>query len=138
MANIAVSPTAALGLAAIGVVVTVVQFLGFPLFGIVNGAQTLWGYNYGAGKWRRIARISVLALVWGLGFALLSEFAMVAAPGFFVRLFSSDQSLAGIGAHSMRLFALTFAILPLELGPAFSFRRPAVWAPPPWSSSSGP
>ena len=123
VANIAVKPYGGeLGLAAIGVVVTVVQFLGFPLFGIVNGAQTLWGYNYGACKWRRIARISFLTLAWGMAFALLSEFAMVAAPGFFVRLFSSDQSLAGIGAHSMRLFALTFAVLPIELGPAFYFQ----------------
>jgi len=123
VANLAVKPYGGqLGLAVVGVVVTVAQFLGFPLFGIITGAQTLWGYNYGAEKWRRIARISALALAWCFLFAALSEAAMVAAPIFFVRLFSGDPALAGIGAHSLRIFACAFILFPLELGPVSYFQ----------------
>jgi putative MATE family efflux protein len=123
VANLAVKPYGGqLGLAVVGVVVTVAQFLGFPLFGIITGAQTIWGYNYGAEKWRRIARISALAFAWCLLFATLSEAAMVAAPVFFVRLFSGDPALADLGAHSLRIFACAFILFPLELGPVSYFQ----------------
>jgi putative MATE family efflux protein len=123
VANLAVKPYGGqLGLAVVGVVVTVAQFLGFPLFGIVTGAQTLWGYNYGAGKWRRIGRISALTFAWTIAFAALSEAAMVAAPIFFVRLFSGDSSLIGLGARSLRIFACAFFLFPLELVPASYFQ----------------
>jgi putative MATE family efflux protein len=123
VANIAVKPYGGeLGLAAIGVIVTVIQFLGFPLFGIISGAQPLWGYNYGAEKWRRVARISVLTMAWTIGFAAVSELAMVLFPGIFVGLFSGDPRLADIGAHSMRIFALAFVLIPIELGPVAYFQ----------------
>ncbi len=123
VANIAVRPYGGeLGLAVVGVIVTVAQFLGFPLFGIITGAQPLWGYNFGACKWRRVGRISALTFAWTLGFAALSEVAMVAAPSFFVRLFSGDPSLATLGARSLRIFACAFILIPLELGPVSYFQ----------------
>ncbi len=123
VANMAVKPYGGeLGLAVVGIIVTVAQFLGFPLFGIITGAQPLWGYNYGAGKWRRIGRISALTFAWTLAFAALSEVAMVEAPVFFVRLFSGDASLAALGARSLRIFACAFILIPLELGPVSYFQ----------------
>jgi len=123
VANMAVRPYGGeLGLAVVGIIVTVAQFLGFPLFGIITGAQPLWGFNFGAGKWRRIGRISALTFAWTLAFAALSEIAMVAAPVFFVRLFSGDASLSALGARSLRIFACAFILIPLELGPVSYFQ----------------
>jgi putative MATE family efflux protein len=123
VANVAVKPYGGeLGLAVVGIIVTVAQFLGFPLFGIITGAQPLWGYNFGAGKWRRIGRISVLTFAWTLVLAALSEIAMVAAPGFFVTLFSGEADLAKLGAQSMPIFACAFILIPLELGPVSYFQ----------------
>jgi putative MATE family efflux protein len=123
VANVAVKPYGGeLGLAVVGIIVTVAQFLGFPLFGIITGAQPLWGYNFGAGKWRRIGRISILTFAWTLLLAALSELAMVAAPGFFVTLFSGEASLAELGARSLPIFALAFILIPLELGPVSYFQ----------------
>lgn len=129
VANIAVKPYGGeMGLAAIGVIATVIQFLGFPLFGLIQGAQPLWGYNFGAGKWDRVKRVSLLTFTWTIGFAAISEVAMICFPGIFVGLFSGDPRLADIGSHSLRIFALTFVLLPIELGPALYFQatgRPA-------------
>jgi Na+-driven multidrug efflux pump len=96
--------------------------LGLAVVGIITGAQPLWGYNYGAGKWRRIGRISILTFAWTLLLAALSELAMVAAPGFFVTLFSGEASLAALGAKSLPIFALAFILIPLELGPVSYFQ----------------
>jgi putative MATE family efflux protein len=123
VANVAVKPYGGeLGLAVVGIIVTVAQFLGFPLFGIITGAQPLWGYNFGAGKWRRIGRISILTFAWTLLLAAVSELAMVAAPAFFVTLFSGEAALAGIGARALRIFACAFILIPLELGPVSYFQ----------------
>ncbi len=123
VANVAVKPYGGeLGLAVVGIIVTVAQFLGFPLFGIITGAQPLWGYNFGADKWRRIARISVLTFAWTLVLAAVSELAMVTAPAFFVHLFSGDPALEGIGARALRIFACAFILIPLELGPVSYFQ----------------
>jgi len=123
VANVAVKPYGGeLGLAVVGIIVTVAQFLGFPLFGIITGAQPLWGYNYGACKWKRIGRISVLTFGWTIALAALSELAMVAAPTFFVRLFSGDPALAGIGARALRIFSCAFILIPFELGPIAYFQ----------------
>jgi putative MATE family efflux protein len=123
VANVAVRPYGGeLGLAVVGIIVTVAQFLGFPLFGIITGAQPLWGFNFGAGKWRRIGRISVLTFAWTILLAALSELALVAAPAFFVRLFSGDRALEALGARSLRIFACAFILIPLELGPVAYFQ----------------
>ena len=116
-----------LGLAVVGVVTTVANVLGFPLFGITNGAQALWGYNYGARKWTRVRRISFLAFIWTFAIAAFSEAAMVAAPGFFIRLFSSDPAFLALGSKSLAVFLAAFILAPLETVPASYFqstRRP--------------
>ncbi|MDP3177962.1 MAG: MATE family efflux transporter, partial [Spirochaetaceae bacterium] len=116
VANLAVKPYKGdTGLAVIGIITTLIQFLGFPLFGIISGAQPLWGYNFGAGKWTRVRKISFLTLIWTVAFASASEAAMLLFPGFFVGLFSADPALAALGIRSLRIFACAFALFPLEL-----------------------
>jgi len=116
VANLAVKPYKGdTGLAVIGIITTLIQFLGFPLFGIISGAQPLWGYNFGAGKWARIRKISLLTMIWTVAFAVASEAAMLLFPGFFVGLFSTDPALAALGIRSLRIFACAFALFPLEL-----------------------
>jgi len=68
-----------------GIIVTVAQFLGFPLFGIITGAQPLWvtttGRQVGSDRTDSISTFG-----WTLVLAFVSELAMVAAPAFFVSL----------------------------------------------------
>ncbi|HTX71564.1 MAG TPA: MATE family efflux transporter [Rectinemataceae bacterium] len=111
-----------LGLAVIGIVNTVAMVFGFPLFGLTNGAQPLWGFNYGAGKWSRISRLSVLVLAWTFALALLSELGMMLAPESFVRLFASDPALVALGSRALRVFMTAFVLFPLGIVPASYFQ----------------
>ncbi len=123
VANVAIRPFGGeVGLAVIGIVNTVANVLGFPLFGITNGAQALWGYNYGARKWARMRRISMLVFAWTFALAALSELAMVAAPGFFIRLFSTDPSFIALGSKGLAVFLAAFILFPLETVPASYFQ----------------
>ena len=96
--------------------------LGFPLFGITSGAQALWGYNFGAKKWGRVSRISLLVFAWTFALAALSEIAMVAVPGFFIGLFSSDPAFVALGSTSLAVFLSAFILFPLETVPASYFQ----------------
>jgi putative MATE family efflux protein len=123
VANNAMKPFGGeVGLAVIGVVTTVANVLGFPLFGITNGAQALWGYNYGARKWARVRRISSLVFASTFALAALSELAIVAFPGLLIRLFSSDPAFLALGSKSLAVFLAAFILFPLETVPASYFQ----------------
>lgn len=123
VANNAIMPYGGeLGLAVIGVVNTIANVLGFPFFGIASGAQSLWGYNYGAGKWGRVRRINILVYAWTFGLAAVSEIAMLTAPGAFVGLFSGDLSFVSLGSKGLSIFLAAFILFPLEVVPANYFQ----------------
>jgi putative MATE family efflux protein len=123
VANNAVRPFAGeIGLAVVGVLTTVSNVLCYPLFGITNGAQALWGYNYGARKWERLRRISFLVFVWTAALAFLFEAAMFVFPGAVMRLFSTDPSFVALGSKSLSIFLAAFVLFPLESVPACYFQ----------------
>lgn len=123
VANNAIAPYSGdLGLAAIGVVNTVGMVVSYPLFGISNGAQPLFGYNFGAGRWGRIKRLSFLVGAWTAVFALAAEAVSVLAPGLLVGLFNDDAALAVLGSRALRIFMSTFALFPLSQLPAAYFQ----------------
>ena len=96
-------------LAVIGIVNAVSQLLIFPIMGITQGAGTLWGYNYGAGRLDRVKRLAAISVPWttalGLVFTLLVELfprALIAAFN------ASDPALLSLGSRGMAVFMLTF------------------------------
>jgi putative MATE family efflux protein len=122
-ANNAIRPYGGdLALAAVGVINTIGMVMSYPLWGITNGAQPLFGYNYGAGNWQRLRRLSILVGLSTFLFAAAAEAAVVLAPGFFVGLFSRDQALAELGTSALRVFMLAFATFPLGVLPMTYFQ----------------
>jgi putative MATE family efflux protein len=123
VANNAVRPYGGeLGLAVIGIVNTVSNVLAFPIFGITNGAQAIWGFNYGARKWDRLRRASALVFAWTFALAALAEIAMLFAPGLLIRLFASDRAFIELGSRSLAVFLAAFILFPLEIVPACYFQ----------------
>ncbi len=111
-----------LALAVIGVINTVSMVVSYPLWGITNGAQPLFGYNYGARNRDRLRKLSILVIFWTFVFAAAAEAAIVLAPEFFVGLFSDDAALAALGVRSLRIFMIAFAAFPVGLLPMTYFQ----------------
>jgi putative MATE family efflux protein len=123
VANNAIRPYGGdLALAAVGVINTIGMVMSYPLWGITNGAQPLFGYNYGAGNWQRLRRLSILVGLSTFLFAAAAEAAVVLAPEFFVGLFSRDQALSELGTSALRVFMLAFATFPLGVLPMTYFQ----------------
>jgi putative MATE family efflux protein len=122
-ANSAIRPYGGdLALAVIGVINTVGMVVSYPIWGITNGAQPLFGYNYGARNWSRLRRLSILVALWTLILAAAAEAATVLAPEFFVGLFSDDHALAALGVRALRIFMIAFAVFPLGQVPMAYFQ----------------
>jgi putative MATE family efflux protein len=96
--------------AAFGVVNRIMMLALMPVVGIAQGAQPIIGYNFGAGKPRRVveavARSTAAAtLLCVVAFGVAEIFADDV-----IRLFSRDPELIAIGRTALRLFV---AMLPL-------------------------
>ncbi len=123
VANNAVRPYGGeLALAVIGVVNTVGMVLSYPLYGITNGAQPLFGYNYGAGNLERLKRLSVLVGLWTFALAAAATLVSVAVPGALVRLFNGDPGFTALGGRALRIFLAFFFLFPLEQLPSVYFQ----------------
>lgn len=97
------------GLAIIGIVNALSQLCVFPLMGIVQGAQALWGYNYGAGKLDRVRGLLGLAIAWtsalGLAITILVE---VFARQLVSAFNPHDSALIALGTRGIAIFMITF------------------------------
>lgn len=123
VANNAVRPYGGeTALAVIGVVNTVGMVLSYPLYGITNGAQPLFGYNYGAGKYGRLRELSVLVGLSTLALAAAGTIVSVAAPQVLIRFFNDDPTLVALGSRALRIFMALFFLFPLEQLPSTYFQ----------------
>lgn len=123
VANRAIAPWGGdLALAVIGVVNTVGMVVSYPLYGIINGAQPLIGYNYGARKWGRLERLCVLVGAWTLGLAALAQAAAMLAPRALISVFNDDPALVEMGTRALRLFMMAFSLFPLSQLPAVYYQ----------------
>jgi Na+-driven multidrug efflux pump len=93
-----------------------------PVFGLVQGAQPIIGYNFGAGRLgrvRRTLRLAVIAatVVVCAGFALAQ-----ALPGLLLRAFTRDPLLLAVGVPGMRIFLAMLPVVGFQIVAANFFQ----------------
>lgn len=108
------SVTGDLAISAMSVVTTAETiFLGIVM-GINQAVSPIVSYNYGAGKYKRVLQATVLAVVTGTIFSVLSWALMMFVPDIIFNIFSNeDVSLIEYGIHAVRLyraFAMCMAV----------------------------
>jgi Na+-driven multidrug efflux pump len=101
-------------LAVIGIVNALSQLLIFPIAGIAQGAQALWGYNYGAGKLDRVRGLTKLTLVWTSILAVLFTLVLELFTRQFVAVFNPRDGVLYMAKNILSIAGM--ALLPLVLG----------------------
>jgi len=100
----------ALGIAMVGIVNALYRLFSFPVEGITQGAQALWGYNYGAGKLDRVRSVTLHALAGGTAISVICTLAIEIFPRGFIALFNAQEpGFLLLGAHGLSIFFLGFA-----------------------------
>lgn len=108
--NIAANPYGDAAIAAMSVVSRIVMFANSALIGFGQGFQPVCGFNYGAGKYRRVnqafwfcVKVSTVALT---GLAVLG----IICSGSLVGIFRKDPEVIRIGTLALRLQCITFVL----------------------------
>ena len=101
-------------IAVYSIVNRLMSFARMPIFGVVDGVQPIFGYNYGARQTDRVQ-----STIWhGLSFAgLLTGFFWVlflVFPKAFLGLFSTDVALIARGATALRWIALAIPLFAVQ------------------------
>ena len=103
------------------VINSVREIVTMPVMGITGGAEPVIGFNYGAGKPRRvrqgIAFISLCSLCW----SALVWLAVRLFPGALIRIFNGDPALVTAGIPAMHLYFSVFFMMSLQFAGQSSF-----------------
>ncbi len=82
-----------------------------PLQGIMQGAQPIISYNYGAGNMKRVLSAFKVALAASLTLSVSIFAVMQLFPEPLIRLFNDDAELVALAASSLRVYAAGIFIM---------------------------
>ena len=103
-----------LPIAIYSVVNRIVVFSRMPVFGVVDGAQPIYGYNYGAGNYSRVITTIRYVLVSAMTLAGTFWALFLLVPRGFLSVFSSDPLLLSQGARALRIIVMVIPLLALQ------------------------
>lgn len=93
------------------ILASLMQILMMPIMGLVQGAQPIISYNYGARNNERVKKAFKLLLMSTLTYATLFWLSMMTFPQLFVSLFNKNASLIEFTTWSLRIYmALAFVL----------------------------
>lgn len=96
------------------VINSVREIISMPISGVTSGAQPVLGYNYGAGKGRRVKEGIRFMTIVCVGYSLFVWALVMLFPSFFIRIFNQDPQMLAIGQSSMRLYYMGFFLMSMQ------------------------
>lgn len=103
-----------LPIAIFSVVNRIVLFSRMPVFGVVDGAQPIYGYNFGARNYRRVISTVLYAIASALALSGVFWILFLLIPRGFLSVFSSDPLLLAEGTRALRIIVLVIPLLTLQ------------------------
>lgn len=94
---------------------SVMQFSMLPIQGLTQGAQPIIGFNYGAGKMKRVKDCFKLALASCVLFTTLIWSISMFAPQLFIGIFTSDAQLMDFSKWAMRIYMAMSLIFGIQI-----------------------
>lgn len=94
---------------------SVMQFSMLPIQGLTQGAQPIIGFNYGAGKMKRVKDCFKLALVSCVLFTTLIWSISMFAPQLFIGIFTADAQLMDFSKWAMRIYMAMSLIFGIQI-----------------------
>ena len=109
-------------LALIGVLIRVSRFVQMPAIGVGQGLLPLIGYNFGAGKMKRVTELVLKAALSGLVWSGFCWAMIMLFPKFVLQMFNSDPVFLKEGIHAVHLYFICIFILGIQMVPGFFFQ----------------
>ena len=106
---------------AMTIMTSVMQFAMLPLQGIAQGAQPITSYNFGAKNAGRVKKTFRLLLITCLTYSIALWAAVMIAPEVFVKIFTSDASLAQFAAPMLRIYLGGLGLFGIQIACQMTF-----------------
>ena len=93
-----------------------------PVMGIVNGAQPVISYNYGAKQFQRVRSGIRFNTLIGTGYTLIAWLTVILFPKFWFGIFSDDIQMSGPGTEAMKIYFFGFVFMALQFAGQSTFQ----------------
>lgn len=103
------------------VINSVREIMNMPVNGLSSGAQPVIGFNYGAGEYKRVKTAIRFTTAAGIVITLVCWFFLFFFPEFFLRLFTSEESLIVDGIPSMKIYFFGIFMMALQFAGQCTF-----------------
>jgi Na+-driven multidrug efflux pump len=98
------------------------EIFSLPINGIVNGAQPVISYNYGAKQYSRVKAGIRFNTVLGSAYTMVAWLLVLLFPGFWFGVFSDDPLMLAEGAGVLKLYFFGFVFMALQFAGQTSFQ----------------
>ncbi len=102
----------------LGVYYKLQSFVFMPVFGLTHGVMPIMGYNYGAGKQKRLMKALKYGIIIAASIMALGVIVFWSIPEILLGIFNADLTMLEIGIPAMRIISICF--IPAAAGIIFS------------------
>ncbi len=120
--NVALAYGGDLGLAVLGVLSRIFNFLVLPVFGVIQGMQPIMSFNFGAGLYKRTRQTLGYSILGATGFLTLGCIVSQLFSVQVLSIFSQDPELIAVGARALRITTMLFPIISIQMVGSASFQ----------------
>lgn len=97
------------------------EVVSMPVQGLTGAAEPVLGFNYGAGKPKRVRQGIVFISLTAVGYSLLVWLLVRTIPGPLISIFNSDPDLIAAGIPALRLYFCAFFLMALQFAGQSTF-----------------
>ncbi len=90
------------------------EVISLPVTGIVNSAQPIISFNYGAKEYRRVCQAIRFIAVVLMGYTLISWLLVSLFPEFFIHIFNTTPEITAAGRPSMHIYFFGFCFMAFQ------------------------
>jgi putative MATE family efflux protein len=104
-----------MAIAAVGIIIRVVDFAFMPIIGVAEALLPIIGFNYGARIWKRMWGSLKLAAIWLIVLLGLATITMEILAPQLVGIFSQEQAMLDLAVPAMRLVIVALPFIGLAI-----------------------
>ena len=98
------------------------EIFSLPVMGIINGAQPVISYNYGAKKYERVRSGIRFNTFIGTGYTAVAWLLVVIFPGFWFGIFSDNLAMMMPGIEAMKIYFFGFVFMAFQFAGQSTFQ----------------
>ena len=93
-----------------------------PIMGIMNGAQPVISFNYGAKKYERVRSGIRFNTLMGSGYTMVAWLLIVLFPKFWFGIFSDDVQMMEAGIEALKIYFFGFVFMAFQFAGQSTFQ----------------